>query len=388
MATATPSFADPVGNTAEPVRLALTTALLRVPPTYFVTEHSRLLIQQDKVRAVAVPLAGQVEDPRIGVPLTAALPPQAGSWDMRRRLAGLALPRQYALLRRLRPDVIHQHHSVWSLAAVAASRHLRVPMVTTVHGTDVTRSAGSATDPMTRWHRRNTTAALRHSARTLAVSGYLAGIAQRAGACPDRLDVLYQGIDTEAFTLPAHQPDGELRLLFVGRLVEQKQPRLVFDCAQALRRDGAKVRVEIVGDGPLRADLEAYARSLEVPCTWHGAVPREQVCSVLQSADALILPSRGEAAGLVLLEAQACGVPVVVTDGDGKKEMLADGTTGAVVPADADGACLARAVRPFLEGHRADGALAEACRRFVVQERSSQVAALRLHEIYASVLNR
>ena len=107
----------------------------------------------------------------------------------------------------------------------------------------------------------------------------------------------------------------------------------------------------------------------------------------LRSADLLVLPSRAEAAGLVLLEAQACGVPVVVTGGDGKQEMLQDGVTGTVTSPDPTPVELARALHAWLpDSSRMREQVARAARNFVVTQRSVHVGAERLVQIYDEVL--
>lgn len=110
--------------------------------------------------------------------------------------------------------------------------------------------------------------------------------------------------------------------------------------------------------------------------------------SELRAADVLALTSRDEAAGLVLLEAQACGVPVVVSGGDGKAEMLRDGETGAVVAPDPAPEEIARAVRDWLpDSTAARPQIAQRARDFVVRERSVRAGARRLAEFYDRALS-
>ena len=144
--------------------------------------------------------------------------------------------------------------------------------------------------------------------------------------------------------------------------------------------------LEVVGDGPLRGELTAVAGDA-AHIRFAGSVDCAGVLEALRGADLLVLPSRDEAAGLVLLEAQACGVPVVVTGGDGKAEMLQDGVTGAVLPRDPSPAELAHALPEWLPEKASERtALAARARRFVVEERSVRVGAEHLAAHYAQAL--
>ena len=100
----------------------------------------------------------------------------------------------------------------------------------------------------------------------------------------------------------------------------------------------------VVGDGPLRHDLEAQARGLGIAHAVEFAGYQEDVVSAYAAMDVFVLPSRDEGFGLVFLEAMAVGVPVVGTRVIGSEDAVEDGVTGLLVPY-ADAPALARAVR-------------------------------------------
>ena len=103
----------------------------------------------------------------------------------------------------------------------------------------------------------------------------------------------------------------------------------------------------VVGDGPLRHDLEAQARRLGIAHAVEFAGYQEDVVSAYAAMDVFVLPSRDEGFGLVFLEAMAVGVPVVGTRVIGSEDAVEDGTTGLLVPY-ADAPALTRAVRRLL----------------------------------------
>ncbi|ACV11306.1 glycosyl transferase group 1 [Halorhabdus utahensis DSM 12940] len=129
-----------------------------------------------------------------------------------------------------------------------------------------------------------------------------------------RIEVVSNGVDTERFTPAGDESDriehdGSV-VLFVGRLVEGKRPQ---DPVRAVARlpDELDAKLYMVGDGPMRSELEAMAGE-EV--TFLGQVPYEEMPQVYRSGDVLVLPSRAEGLPRTVLEAMASGLPVVVSD--------------------------------------------------------------------------
>jgi glycosyltransferase involved in cell wall biosynthesis len=150
----------------------------------------------------------------------------------------------------------------------------------------------------------------------------------------DRIHVVYNGIDIERFC-PGPQADQAAALIVtVGRLVGQKNHVLFLRAAAALAQQGVAVRFAIVGDGPLRATLEATARSLGIGERVEFLGERSDVESVLRGASQFWLTSRWEGMPNVVLEAMASGVPVLATDVGGVRELIRAGVDGFVLPPD------------------------------------------------------
>ncbi|MCB1389610.1 MAG: glycosyltransferase family 4 protein [Rhodobacteraceae bacterium] len=129
---------------------------------------------------------------------------------------------------------------------------------------------------------------------------------------------------------PRPVPGGPLRLAFMGRLVDWK----ALDVAlTALTRTREAVTLDILGDGPERAALEAQARALGLHdrVTFHGFLPQRDCAPHLARADALILPSLRECGGAVVLEAMAMGLAVIASDWGGPADYL-DADCGLLVP--------------------------------------------------------
>ncbi|WP_417562187.1 glycosyltransferase [Microbacterium sp.] len=379
------------------MRIALAKNTLAVPPTYFAVQHALALEQVHEFRffAAAVDIADsgiasrlEVFDASRSCRLTAGL-----SWAVRERIAPLLGARVSTAIRRWRPDIVHQHFANLSGAAVAAAGQLAIPMILTVHGADVylplTEARSGLAGAILRKHKRIVTSAFDHADRILAVSRYLAGKAIEAGADVSKVSVHYQGVDTEVYR-PDSQAgtDGVPRIVAVSALNEAKGTRDLIDASIALstRRPHELV---LVGDGPLRSTADAAA-SEHTHIHVRGRLDRDGVRRELASATVFALPTkqdgaRREAAGLVTLEAQACGVPVVVYDSGGAGEMLDDGTTGVLVR-EGDVNALADALGQFLALAPAERAtVGRRARDWVIRNRSLATSARELDAHYQEV---
>jgi glycosyltransferase involved in cell wall biosynthesis len=171
---------------------------------------------------------------------------------------------------------------------------------------------------------------LRRSVAVVANSNGLRKMSLTADPIPVR--VIPNGVDTEFFHPPAQRPVSDrFRVAFVGRFQAQKNLAVLLE-QFAQMRDKAPRRVELhlVGDGPLFTELRAQSASLRLngEITWHGWLPREELRAVLQSCDCFVNPSQYEGMPNAVLEAMACGLPVVASRVPGNEDLVIDGETG------------------------------------------------------------
>jgi glycosyltransferase involved in cell wall biosynthesis len=221
------------------------------------------------------------------------------------------------------PDVVHAHW--WfpaGLLALGADRN--VPLVTTLHGSDV-RLARSVKLAHPLFRR-----VMARSAAVTAVSSWLAGEA-RAMAPGTTIGVAPMPVDVQLFVAePAARIAG--RFLFVGRLNAQKGVR---DLLEALSWTPADITLDIVGGGEDEAALKARARDLGLTAriTWHGAVPRDTLPTLYRRSQAVVMPSQHEGLGLVAVEAQLSRTPVIAYRSGGIPDVVDAQWGGRLVPA-------------------------------------------------------
>lgn len=228
-------------------------------------------------------------------------------------------------------DLLHAHQALPDGAlAQRLAADLGVPYVVTVHGADVYQHflLGGGVE-------RRAKDVLAHAdavmANSSAVAGLLAGV-----VAPKRLTVVLNGttglgreVEPAADYLP-----GEPLVLTVGYLIERKGLRELIAAVGRLRRDGRRVNLAIVGDGPLRGALAAQAEADGVADAVHflGRVPHERVLALMARADVFALPSWDEAFGLVYTEAMAQSTPIIAGKGEGPEDFIEDGVSGYLAP--------------------------------------------------------
>lgn len=207
-----------------------------------------------------------------------------------------------------------------------------------------------------------------------------------SAVAPERITVIPNGVDSVALTAGAPLRgsyrqklgivDDNVRIVLVlARLVRDKGQQFLIEALvhpemQAHRRD---VHVVLAGEGPARASLAAQTRSLGLQdsVTFLGRVPHDEVPGLLAAADIVALPSVAEGMPLSLLEAMACGLPVIASDIRAIASFIEDGVTGCLVPV-AQPAALARVLVQFVTDQQFTANIGERARAAVATHYDQQ----------------
>jgi glycosyltransferase involved in cell wall biosynthesis len=158
------------------------------------------------------------------------------------------------------------------------------------------------------------------------------------GIAPEKLKPFLRGID-EAFTAPQGNTASEIRrrfdltdapvLLYTGRISHDKNLRFLLDVFAVVKKNFPTLQLLLVGDGPAKEDLEKQAAGINGVC-FAGQLPRTELPRIYAGCDLLVFPSLTDTFGMTVLEAQACGLPAVVSTLGGPKEIILDGKTGFI----------------------------------------------------------
>jgi glycosyltransferase involved in cell wall biosynthesis len=189
------------------------------------------------------------------------------------------------------------------------------------------------------------------------------------GLDPAKLKLLPRGLDTELFHPARRDPlffekfgavNGEVRLLYVGRVSREKDLDVLAAAYRRLRDQHLPIQLLVVGDGPYS---DALAMSLP-EAIFTGYLTGKELATAYASADVFVFPSTTDTFGNVILEAQACGLPVVVSDSGGPKELVEDRANGLITKSH-DAEDFARAIRTLVTDSALRQRMATAARNSV-----------------------
>jgi len=303
------------------------------------------------------------------------------------------LPRLWrlcCLLRREEVDILHTHmfHASWygRIAGLCA----RVPvMIATDHGQELWKKP---------WDIAFERFANKYTALRIAVSQDVAEILKtREGVPANKLLVIPNGVDVERFQAGKSGresvrsqlgfQDGAIVVGTVARLVEPKALHFLIKAVAQVSKAVPQVRLVIVGDGPLRGDLESAAADQGISDRVLFTGSRSDIPEMLAAFDIFALSSISEGLPVSLLEAMAAGKPIVATKVGGIPEALADGREGLLVePGDPD--ALAEAVRELACNPDLAARLGRQAAEKVAAEYSIAATVRKLEEVYLRLLDR
>jgi glycosyltransferase involved in cell wall biosynthesis len=291
------------------------------------------------------------------------------------------------LLRRRRSDLFHTHAGItwegcWGSVAAAEAG---VPVVCTEHLPESLAGEDGREFKLRMSRGVARTIAVSHGvARSLVVHGIVA---------PDRIRVVWNGVDVEAFSPVSAARRAALRarvldlppetplVLCVGRFTPQKGQDVLLEAAALARECEPRLVLLLAGNGPRRGDLARRAAQLGIAGAVRFLGHHRDVPALLGCADVLAQPSRFEGHPLTVLEAMAAALPIVVADVIGCNETVVHGKSGLIVPPE-DPSALAEALLQLLGDRSYAARLGMAARRRAEREFAAPVMARRTLAVY------
>jgi colanic acid/amylovoran biosynthesis glycosyltransferase len=372
-------FRDPLLSSSETFILSQTVMLSQYVP-YFAGSHRVKGLELNDQRVIVINKTGSLLE------------------IIKEKLFKLVLHPPSTLISQMRaisPVLIHAHFALDGVLALPIARKMNIPLLVTLHGYDVTVIDES-------WAKHPSYTGRRFPARRpklidaefvqfIAVSEHIKRKAVASGYPEDRITVHYIGVDTDRFVPVDHIPD-KVSVLFVGRLVEKKGCSYLIQAMRQVQKVIPNAELVIVGDGPLRAELEVQAKGLD-NCTFMGMQNHTVVMELMRKSRVFCIPSvtssTGDTEGLpiVVYEAMATGIPIASTYSAGIPEAVIHGRTGLLAP-ERDVEVLADNLTRLLQDEALWSQFSSHSREVCERSFSLAVQSAELEKIYSLLIDR
>jgi glycosyltransferase involved in cell wall biosynthesis len=307
------------------------------------------------------------------------------------KLTGFA-PDFVKRLSALNPALLHAHYGPNGLRTLPIASSLKIPLVVTFHGSDVTLTDVRYQKATLGFRRylANKGRLKKSSALFLAVSKFLRGKLLEQGFPEERVLVHYTGVDTKKFK-PASTEASPV-VLFVGRLVKSKGAEFLVRAVGEVQKQLPEVELVLIGEGGLRPELEKLAKQLLRRYRFLGRRTSEEVREWMNRASVVCVPSvtrrsgEEEGFGMVCAEAQAVAKPVVAFNSGGISEVVSHANTGFLA-AEGDWQSLGEYLFVLLENAKLREQFGLSGREWVVRQFDLERRTRVLEGIYAKVLD-
>ncbi len=230
-------------------------------------------------------------------------------------------------IRKIKPDIFHAQSLLCGIPALATKNFLKIPYVIWGQGSDIYLPG--------RFTRITSKPILQNADAVLALTE---NMKQKMREIYDReISIVPNGIDLERFKISpeSKKKDSTKTIIFVGRLHPVKGVQYLIEAMAIVHQESPEVKLILVGDGEERELLENLTDSLGIrECVeFAGRVPHERVQDYMNQAEVFVLPSLSEGFPVTILEAMACGLPIVATQVGGVPDVIKNGVNGYLVKA-------------------------------------------------------
>lgn len=306
-------------------------------------------------------------------------------------------PNMVRRLRMLNFSLVHAHFGTDATDIWPSVKAAGLPMLVTLHGYDINIhhwwwKRGHGGPRRMAYPYRLKKMAQHPNVSFIAVSKAIKRRAIEQGIPEDKITVSYIGVDTERFK-PAGLPieKRKKRILFVGRMVEKKAPLLMVRAFYEVRKQVPDAELVMIGNGPLLEEAQKIAKSLDVAVSFLGAQNSEEIKAQLHQARVFCLPSitasngDAEGFGLVILEAQSCGIPVITSARGGAQEGIEYSITGRSFE-EGDLNEFTKSIQKYLESHHSKTSIIT--RNFVEKNFNISNTTKNLEKIYNDLFQK
>jgi glycosyltransferase involved in cell wall biosynthesis len=296
----------------------------------------------------------------------------------------LAIPFLRALSKRLQPQVIHAQY-VTSYGFLAAAAHLH-PIVLTAWGTDVLISPRDSC--VMRWLARY---AVKSADQVTTVAEHMNAAVAELGVPLTQVTAVSFGVDVQQFrppSIPRHNPP-PLRVISTRNFGPIYSVYTVIEAVRLAREQGLDVQLDLVGDGPLRAELETQVEAADL-CPYvvfHGHVSHARLAELLGAAHLFVSTALSDGNNVSLNEAMACGAFPIATRIPANTQWIVHGQNGYLFEA-GDASQLAKLLSGAASEDKLRATAAEKNRKIVETQADWRVCVQRMQEIYERLSSR
>lgn len=295
-----------------------------------------------------------------------------------------------------RLDLIHCHFSLDGIYALDLARKKDIPLITTLHGFDVTTKSHKwllSKSPTYINYFFNQNKLKNGEHKFLCVSDFIYNTAINNGFNENNLIKHYIGIDVDKYNIREKAEEQKI-ILHVARLVEKKGTATLISAMRNISRNFPEYKLVIIGEGPLQVQLleQAKGLNLENNISFLGAKSHVEVMQWMRKASLLVLPSitakNGDAEGLgmVLLEAAATGVPLIGTNHGGIPEVIKDSINGYLVN-EKDADMLQDRISYLLNNDSVRHQMGRAARDVINRDFNIHIQSAKLEDIYQKLIH-
>jgi colanic acid/amylovoran biosynthesis glycosyltransferase len=293
-------------------------------------------------------------------------------------------------------DIIHAHFGPTGWLAASLSEQTKIPLIVTLHGFDVTKKTVTLKDDGLHQflYKKYLSKVTNHASQFICVSEYLKKRAIEFGFPEEKCIVQYMGIplfphDQKKYSRT--DKNSPFRILSVGRLIPLKGHSMLIKAVAAVQNEGYNIQLDIIGAGPLQNELEQQAANTLKSYKIWGGQPHQKILSMMRQSDIFchlsheIKNGSNEAFGLVALEAQWAGLPVIAFNSGGVPEAIDDGKTGILCPEN-DIQAVKNAIVTLINNDELRMAMSNDATNFVKNTFDNNVLTEKLESIYDEVI--